>query len=158
MRAKGQAALEYLMTYGWALVVIIIVVAALFALGILSPATYQGSTCRGFGKIGYSDHAFDASDFNITLYNGTGADILSGNATVYVDCDNDGTYEINKATTASWRGSTSYTFNIDASGNADCNGSSWSTGDTYNMEVKITYTPRGKFTKTETARCTGVVG
>ena len=33
---KGQSALEYLMTYGWALVVIVIVIAALFAFGVFN--------------------------------------------------------------------------------------------------------------------------
>ena len=37
---RAQAALEYLMTYGWALVIIAIVAAALFAMGIINPATY----------------------------------------------------------------------------------------------------------------------
>jgi len=155
MRAKGQAALEYLMTYGWALVVIIIVVAALFALGILSPATYQGSTCRGFGKIGYSDHVLKAhDDFNITLYNGTGADITS--ATLKIDCDMDGVYDNGDVNlgTATWRGSAAHTFSINISTDTDCN--AFNSGDTYQIGLEIEYTPRNKFTKKETARCTGV--
>ena len=31
---KGQAAMEYLMTYGWAILIIIVVVAALYAMGV----------------------------------------------------------------------------------------------------------------------------
>ena len=42
MRKKGQAAMEYLMTYGWAILIVIIVAAALYALGIFNPATYTG--------------------------------------------------------------------------------------------------------------------
>jgi len=38
MERKGQSALEYLMTYGWALVTVVIVVAALFAFGIFNPS------------------------------------------------------------------------------------------------------------------------
>jgi len=38
---EDRNASEYLMTYGWALLVIIIVGAALFALGVLNPATYN---------------------------------------------------------------------------------------------------------------------
>jgi hypothetical protein len=37
MRKKSQAALEYLMTYGWAILVIVIVIAALYAMGVLTP-------------------------------------------------------------------------------------------------------------------------
>ena len=84
---KGQAALEYLMTYGWALIAILIIAAVLFALGILNPETYQAGTCRGFGKIGYFDHSGRATDneFEIILGNGSGGDIAANNATVYID-------------------------------------------------------------------------
>lgn len=33
---KGQTAMEYLMTYGWAILIIIVVVAALYSLGVFS--------------------------------------------------------------------------------------------------------------------------
>jgi len=33
---KGQAAMEYLMTYGWAILIVIVVVAALYAMGVFS--------------------------------------------------------------------------------------------------------------------------
>jgi len=36
MRRKGQTAMEYLMTYGWAILIIIVVVAALYSLGVFS--------------------------------------------------------------------------------------------------------------------------
>ncbi len=45
---KGQSALEYLMTYGWALVVIVIAVAALVIL--INPQQLQGNRCDS--KIG----------------------------------------------------------------------------------------------------------
>lgn len=62
---KGQGAMEYLMTYGWALLVIIIVGAALFALGILNPATYQQRRCNGFQYFTYMDQKADDA-FNVT--------------------------------------------------------------------------------------------
>ena len=51
---KGQGALEYLMTYGWALLIIVVVGAALFALGVFSPQTREG--CTGLAYFQYSDH------------------------------------------------------------------------------------------------------
>ncbi|MCL5262269.1 MAG: DUF2341 domain-containing protein [Candidatus Marsarchaeota archaeon] len=42
---KAQSAMEYLMTYGWAILIISIVLAALFALGLFSPATFIHNTC-----------------------------------------------------------------------------------------------------------------
>jgi len=35
---KGQSAMEYLMTYGWAILIILIAVGALFYLGVFSPS------------------------------------------------------------------------------------------------------------------------
>ena len=40
---KAQAAMEFLMTYGWAIIVVLLVLAALFSLGIFSPRT--SNTC-----------------------------------------------------------------------------------------------------------------
>ena len=44
-RKKGQSAMEYLMTYGWAILVIIIVIAVLFYIGVLNPRNVTPSTC-----------------------------------------------------------------------------------------------------------------
>ena len=41
---KGQSAMEYLMTYGWAILIILIAVGALFYLGVFSPSV--PNTCN----------------------------------------------------------------------------------------------------------------
>jgi len=59
---KGQAALEYLMTYGWAILVVIVVVAALYAMGVfrVPGAPVPCSPCfskfafRGYAQVGPS--------------------------------------------------------------------------------------------------------
>ena len=38
-RKKAQSAMEYLMTYGWAILIVLIALAALFYLGVFSPST-----------------------------------------------------------------------------------------------------------------------
>ena len=43
---KSQSAMEYLMTYGWAILIIAIVLAAMFTLGVFSSPV--GTTCRAF--------------------------------------------------------------------------------------------------------------
>ena len=45
---KSQSALEYMMTYGWAILVIVIVAAVLYSLGIFSPASSLSFTVTGF--------------------------------------------------------------------------------------------------------------
>ncbi len=68
---KGQAALEYMMTYSWALVVIAIVVGVLIFMGVLRAPT--AGICTGYEKLGYSDHTMDSNgNFALYLSNGTG--------------------------------------------------------------------------------------
>jgi len=42
---KGQTAMEYLMTYGWAILIIMVVLAVLFYLGVLNPSSVTPSQC-----------------------------------------------------------------------------------------------------------------
>ena len=45
IRAKAQSAMEYLMTYGWAILIIAVVLAALDFLGVFNGNTFIGSSC-----------------------------------------------------------------------------------------------------------------
>src|SRR3989344_2168151 len=55
-KKSGQAAMEFLMTYGWALLIVLIAVAALAYFGILNPSRFlpeqcdmpPGLTCQDF--------------------------------------------------------------------------------------------------------------
>lgn len=42
---NAQSALEFLTTYGWAFLVILIMIAALAYLGVLNPTTFLGDSC-----------------------------------------------------------------------------------------------------------------
>ncbi|MFH1752474.1 MAG: hypothetical protein ABH821_06085 [archaeon] len=140
---KGQSALEYLMTYGWALVVIVIVVVALYALGILDPASYTASTCRGFSGLAYKTHIANTTDgFEIVVTNSTGGEITLTGAQF------DGqVLGLPTETT------------IAAQGEADIGPTAvtgLSAGASYSKIVTITYNVSGLQTpKTETATCTG---
>jgi len=48
MRKKAQAALEFLMTYGWAILLVIVVVGALYATGMLKPCRWVGLQVKEF--------------------------------------------------------------------------------------------------------------
>ena len=60
---KGQAALEFLMTYGWAILIVIAVVAALYAMGVFKLPTGglgKCSPCFPPGSaVAYVDHNAD---------------------------------------------------------------------------------------------------
>lgn len=45
MKFRGQAAMEFLMTYGWAILIMLIVIAVLFYLGLFSPQTNVPKAC-----------------------------------------------------------------------------------------------------------------
>jgi hypothetical protein len=58
MKNKGQTAMEYLMTYGWAILIVIVVVAALFAMGVFKiGAGVKCSPCfSAGGDFTFIDH------------------------------------------------------------------------------------------------------
>ncbi|MHA1743026.1 MAG: hypothetical protein ACTSV6_02095 [Candidatus Heimdallarchaeota archaeon] len=60
---KGQAAMEFLMTYGWAILIVIAVVAALYAMGVFrlpSGGLGKCSPCFPAGSaVAYVDHNAD---------------------------------------------------------------------------------------------------
>ncbi len=66
---KGQTALEYLMTYGWAILIVIIAIGALYALGLTKPCRWTGTQITGFTGGGFQVTAprFDASDGSIVF-------------------------------------------------------------------------------------------
>ena len=45
MKKRGQAAMEFLMTYGWAILVVLIAIAALAFFGVLNPGRFLPSSC-----------------------------------------------------------------------------------------------------------------
>ena len=48
---KGQTAVEYLMTYGWAILIILIVAGVLAYYGIFAPAGFLGPSASGFSQV-----------------------------------------------------------------------------------------------------------
>jgi hypothetical protein len=148
---KAQAAMEYLMTYGWAILIVIIVAAALIALGVFNPATWTGSVATGFTELGAPSQGQwsleTSGDFNIILRNNlaTPVTVYSVSAT------------LNDATTASYATS----FNL-ASGQSSTleplvNFGTQTSGTAYAVDLIITYTPSGGLNQTETGTVTGTV-
>ena len=48
MVKRAQSALEYMMTYGWAILIIVIVAAVLYSMGIFNPSSSVTTTSSGF--------------------------------------------------------------------------------------------------------------
>lgn len=167
MKMKAQSAMEYLMTYGWAILIVIIVAAALYALGVFNLGTVVGPTATGFGGMGQpNDWALETGgDFKITMANNK----IPSTVTI-------------KTVTATLRGSgTSITYNT-----SNCTGTetyltlgtgattaletactqaivpynltfgSQSAGGTYSVELNILYNTGG-YDKTDAGTVTGSV-
>jgi hypothetical protein len=69
------------MTYGWALLVIVVVGAALFALGVLNPATYTKKNCVGFQSFRFEDIQITQTQMKLALQN-SGQTVLITNLAV----------------------------------------------------------------------------
>lgn len=70
--------MEYLMTYGWAILIVIIVAAALYALGVFNPATWAGSSVTGLSGFNVPSGGWKLTsngDFTMILKNQAGARI-----------------------------------------------------------------------------------
>jgi len=93
MDRKGQGAMEYLMTYGWAILVVMIVGVVLWQLGIFGGGPGAVNTATGFSKIKpmepsirYSDNGAADGTLKFTIMNGAGTPIVGLCATPSGDC------------------------------------------------------------------------
>ena len=86
MHKKSQAAMEFLMTYGWALLVVIIVIAALAFFGLLNPGRFLPEKCE-IGP-GISCLEATASTNNATMSDGNNTNDLITNDTIYMNYNN----------------------------------------------------------------------
>jgi hypothetical protein len=102
MYKKSQAALEFLTTYAWAFLVILVMIAALAYFGVLKPSRILPDRCNFGSEIGCEDYSLtygggDTATFNMRLRSNVGEtiiiqDIGTGTALgVGLDLDSDAT-------------------------------------------------------------------
>ena len=72
---KGQAAMEFLMTYGWAILVVLVVIGALAYFGVLSPSTLLPEKCTFPVSLSCTDHNVGGTSLTLILQNGAGRDM-----------------------------------------------------------------------------------
>lgn len=141
---KGQTALEYLMTYGWAILIVIIVVAALYALGLTKPCKWQANPTISLPP------DFTVDPGSVKVYN---KDEGGGTINTHIEfkvTNNKQTVDIDdNALTVTLRG-------VSGSGSTLTNDDSWDTGepkdvdidwgsvvvtagDCYTIDIKLTY-------------------
>lgn len=78
---KGQAALEFLTTYGWAILVILVMVAALSSFGILSPDRFLPDRCSVGSEFRCNEfEVFSNGSVNLILRNQLNQEVASMSA------------------------------------------------------------------------------
>ena len=158
MQRKGQAAMEFLMTYGWAILAAIIAIGVLAYFGVFNPGRLAGN--QGIVNAPFNMDAFRISAVNdeivmevtqnlgssINLQGGTTGfdmDLVSpgaGQCTITSsapDVTTDGADADTLADTA-WTTGTKATFTIDCTV-----GSNWAEGDQVKADLKVTYRTSG---------------
>ena len=153
MKKRGQAAMEFLMTYGWALLIVLVAIGALAYLGVLNPARFvppkcdlsPGIACTTF-KADFSGDAFGSTGeyIAVRMQNGLGETLSSVTLTLssttaggspYTACDTVNT----GSAVASWTDGTTQDFTFDCGGNPP----GWAVGDKLKSTLTLTYTASG---------------
>ncbi len=88
---KAQAAMEFLMTYGWAILVVLIAIAALAYFGVLNPGRYLPSSCTLGAGLSCNDFKVEANNITLVIANGIGEDLNPFTVTIAGDCASDAT-------------------------------------------------------------------
>ena len=72
---KSQAALEFIMTYGWAILVVLVAIAALAYFGVLNPDKFLPRKCLLQAGIACTDFKITSSSLVMYIQNSLGRDI-----------------------------------------------------------------------------------
>jgi len=81
---KGQAAMEFLMTYGWAILAAIIAIGVLAYFGVFSPGKFMPSACTINAPLGCDEFYINstASTISMVIRNGAGDYVTISNIAV----------------------------------------------------------------------------
>ena len=83
MNKRAQAAMEFLMTYGWAILVVLAAIAALAYFGVLSPDRFLPEKCTLPSGVACLDFTGTNSQVDLVIQNSAGFDMQ--NVAVYVN-------------------------------------------------------------------------
>ena len=96
---KGQAAIEFIMTYGWAILVVLVAIAALAYFGVLSPSRFLPEQCLFEPGLACIEHSASTTGLTLVLTNSLGKDITITSITdIDGVCSNTGGILANGAT------------------------------------------------------------
>ena len=90
---KSQAAMEFLMTYGWAILVVLAAIAALAYFGVLSPEKFLPEKCILQPGIACVSHKVEPAKVTLVISNGLGRTMII-NSIVVGSCSSTFTQEM----------------------------------------------------------------
>lgn len=128
MERRGQAAMEFLMTYGWAILAAIIAVGVLVSFGVFDIGGLVGDKAVVTAPFNVNAHVINTSGVTFELENG-GTESYTITGVTVTNCGTN-----NASTSASTTALTTIAVNCD---------SALTAGDNFNGDVTITYSKSG---------------
>lgn len=139
---KGQSALEYLMTYGWAVIAILVVIGLLYWL-TSQQASSQAQCGTGFPNLPITSNSITTTGLQVELTNGTGKSltnvIVSGKFT--------------EGATVQFAKSSSASIAQGAKANFTVNPANALTAGDVTIDLNVSYND-GTFSQVGTSKCT----
>lgn len=134
---KGQAAMEFLMTYGWAILVVLAAIGALAYFGVLNPSRLIPNKCTLSPGFDFGDCKAATTGLVLTLHNGLGVDLTAFNITINTtgSSDIDCITQYND-TTGLGNGATTSTITL-------CGPGPYTVNQRFDADVKVTYIKSG---------------
>jgi hypothetical protein len=85
-KKRGQAALEFLMTYGWAILVVLAAIGALAYFGVIKPERFLPEKCTIAPGIDCAGFDIRTTSAELSLRNGMGKDLLISSVVIGGNC------------------------------------------------------------------------
>jgi len=128
MEKKGQASMEFLMTYGWAILAAVLAIGVLAYYGVFSPSKSLPDICTLSAPFGCDEYQVNATGVTIILQNGGGDTVMLNNFSIE-GCGHD---------------DSSYTNISDGSSQTIFMACSQTTGTKFSGKITIDYLRSGK--------------
>ncbi len=146
---KGQAALEFLTTYGWAFLVILVMIGALAGFGILTPSNFLPNRCNFASELPCDEHkltSINADELQVqaVIVNSLGTSI---NIDTLSMSSSFGTGDFDTCTVEGIPVATAASLGPGKKATLDCRsvvGDEYPTGEKIKVQIELTYTPLGK--------------
>lgn len=89
--SRGQAAMEYIVTYGWAFLVILVAIGALAYFGVINPSMFLPGRCTVSGGFSCLQYKVTATQVQLGIQNNLGVDADQVSISLFsADCTGSG--------------------------------------------------------------------